>query len=174
MQRLLYAIGAGIALLVIVGLLLPRETRVEVRADIDAYPATVFALINDFRRVSLWAPVTAADPNAHVVYSGPTRGEGATVTWDGSIIGTGSEAIVASQPFERIETIINAGRVGESRSAFGLSGQDGKTVLTWAFTTDHSYNLVGRYIALLLEDAVRQDHQNFSLLHTMSSLCTVF
>ena len=32
MQRLLYAIGAGIALLVIVGLALPRESRVEVRA----------------------------------------------------------------------------------------------------------------------------------------------
>lgn len=159
MQKLLYAIGATVTLLVIVGLMLPGESRVEVRADIDAYPATVFALVNDFRRVSLWAPVTAADPNARVVYSGPARGEGATVTWDGSIIGTGSESIVASQPFERVETIVNADNEGESRSTFVLANQDGKTVLAWTFTTDYGYNLVGRYLALLLEDAIRQDHE---------------
>jgi effector-binding domain-containing protein len=158
-QKVLYAIGAGIALFVIVGLALPHESRVEVRTDIDARPATVFALINDFRRVNLWAPVTAADPNARVVYSGPPRGEGATVTWDGSIIGTGSELIVASQPFERIETIINAGSEGESRSTFTLSGRDGQTMLVWTFATDYGYNLVGRYLAVLLEDAVRQDHE---------------
>ena len=159
MQRVLYAIGVAIALLVIVGLALPRESRVEVRSDIDAHPATVFALINDFRRVSLWAPVTATDPNARVVYSGPVRGAGATVTWDGSIVGTGSESITASQPFERIETVINAGGEGESRSTYELAAGDGQTRLTWTFTTDYGFNLVGRYIALLLKDAIRADHE---------------
>lgn len=159
MQKLLYAIGAAIILLAIVGLALPGESRVEVRADVDAHPATVFALINDFRRVSLWAPLTATDPNARVVYSGPIRGEGATVTWDGSIIGTGSESIVISQPFERIETVVNVGGDAESRSIFELSGDDGQTALVWTSATDYGFNLVGRYVALLLDDAIRRDHE---------------
>ena len=159
MQKVLYAIGVAIALFVVIGLALPRELRVEVRSDIEAHPATVFALVNDFRRVSLWAPVTATDPNARVVYSGPARGEGATVTWDGSIVGSGSESIASSRPFERIETVINAGGDGESRSTFELAGRDGQTRLSWTFTTDYGYNVVGRYLALLLKNAIRADHE---------------
>lgn len=159
MQKLLYGIGAAIAVLIIIGLALPREASIEVRTEIDARPATVFALVNDFRRVSLWAPITATDPNARVVYSGPVRGEGATVTWDGAIIGTGSELITESRPFERVATLINAGSEAESRSIFDLANGDGGTALGWTFVTDHGYNLVGRYVALLLEDAVRRDHE---------------
>jgi effector-binding domain-containing protein len=158
-QKVLYAIGAAIVLFVIVGLALPREARVETGFEIDAHPATVFALINDFRRMRLWAPFTASDPNARVVYSGPARGEGATVTWDGSIVGTGSESIVLSQPFERIETVIKVGSESASGSTFLLTEGDGKTTVDWTYTTDYGYNLVGRIIALFLEDAIRRDHE---------------
>jgi hypothetical protein len=55
-QKFLYGIGAFVALLVIIGLALPRHARVEVSTTIDARPATVFALVNDFRRAQLWSP----------------------------------------------------------------------------------------------------------------------
>lgn len=158
MQKILYGIGAAIVLLAIGGLGLPRRAEVVVQMDIDAHPATVFALLNDFRRVSLWAPFTATDPNARIVYSGPARGAGATVTWDGSVIGTGSEVITESRPFERVATAISAGTEVTSASVFDLVASDGATWLTWTYTTDYGYNIVGRYIALLLEDTIRQDN----------------
>ena len=80
MQKLFIAIVALLALILIVGFSLPRYTRVEVRETIDANPATVFALINDLERATLWSPVVSADPNARIVYSGPQRGVGATMT----------------------------------------------------------------------------------------------
>lgn len=158
MQKVLYGIGATIVLLAVVGLGLPRHAVVTVQSDIDAHPATVFALLNDFRRVSLWAPFTATDPNARVVYSGPARGEGATVTWDGSVIGTGSEVIAESRPFEHLATVIRAGADSTSRSDFELAAVDGRTSVTWTFSTDYGYNLVGRYVALLLDGALRRNH----------------
>lgn len=160
MQKALYSIGALIILLVIIGLALPRYSRVEVTASIDANPATVFALVNDFHRVSLWSSLTDTDPNARVVYSGPMRGVGATWTWDGAIIGTGTQVITDSQPFHHVSTSINPGGDGESRSWFDLTGEDGETTITWGYETDHGYNVIGRYIALMLKTAIRRDHEN--------------
>ena len=92
MQKLVYGIGALLALLLAVGFVLPSKSRFVVSADIEAHQATVFALVNDMRRVSLWSSVTDVDPNARVIYSGPARGVGSTVTWDGAVAGPSSSS----------------------------------------------------------------------------------
>ena len=159
MQKFLYVIGAIAALLIVVGLLLPRHSRVEVSALVDAPPATVFALVNDFRRVDLWSPKTATDPNARILFSGPDRGVGATVTWDGMIVGSGTQTIVESRPYEHVATTINPGEPGEARTWFDIGGEDGKTRVTWGFAHDHGLNLVGRYFALLLAGVVKREFE---------------
>ena len=132
-QKFLYGTGAFVALLLIIGLALPRYGRVEVTIVIDAQPATVFALVNDFRRVQLWSPRTANDPNARVVFSGPNRGVGATVTWDGIIIGSGTQTITDSRPWDYVETIMNPGEAGEARTWFEIAAHEGgaKAFLDW-------------------------------------------
>ena len=155
----MYAIGAVVVLLVIVGLLLPRHSRVEVSTLIDAPPATVFALVNDFRRADLWSPRTATDPNARVIFSGPHRGVGARVTWEGAIVGSGTQTIVESRPFEHVATTINPGEAGEAHTWFDLGREDGGTRVTWGFVHDHGLNLVGRYFALLLSGVVKREFE---------------
>ena len=159
MQRLLYSIASIIVLLIIVGLALPRHTRVEVTTSIDAHPATVFALINDFRRVSLWSPWLDTDPNARIVYSGPVRGVGATITWDGAIIGTGTQVIKEIRPFEFIDTSINPGESSEHRAWFDLERQNGMTIVTWGYEADQGYNVVARYFSLVLSGVVQRDYE---------------
>jgi effector-binding domain-containing protein/uncharacterized protein YndB with AHSA1/START domain len=158
-QKFLYAIGAFVAVLIIIGFLLPRHSRVEVSALVDAPPATVFALVNDFRRAALWAPRTATDPNARVIFSGPPRGVGATVTWDGIIAGSGTQTIVESRPYEHVATTINPGEAGEAHTWFDIGREDGATRVTWGFAHDHGLNLVGRYFALLLSGVVRREFE---------------
>ena len=158
-QKFLYVIGAIVALLIVVGLLLPRHSRVDVSALVDAPPATVFALVNDFRRVDLWSPRTATDPNARVLFSGPNRGVGATVTWDGVIAGSGTQTIVESRPHEHVATTINPGEPGEARTWFDIGREDGKTRVTWGFAHDHGLNLVGRYFALLLAGVLKREFE---------------
>jgi effector-binding domain-containing protein len=159
-QKFLYVIGAFVALLVVVGLFLPRHSRVEVSTLIDAPPATVFALVNDFRRVDLWSPRTATDPNARVIFSGPNRGVGATVTWDGVIVGSGTQTIVESRATEHVATMINPGEPGEARTWFDIGREDGRTRVTWGFAHDHGLNLVGRYFALLLSGVVKREYES--------------
>jgi effector-binding domain-containing protein len=57
-QKILYGITAFVGLLILIGFALPSTHRIEVSTEIDAPQATVFALVNDFRRFTLWAPWT--------------------------------------------------------------------------------------------------------------------
>jgi effector-binding domain-containing protein len=159
-QKLIYAIAALIVLLILVGLALPRHARVTASIEIDARPATVFALVNDFHRARLWLPSLESDPNARVVYAGPQRGAGATLTWDGLVLGSGTQTIVASRQYEHIAIEINPGEPGAAATWFDFIDTGSSTVVNWTFETDHGYNLVGRYAALLLISVIRKDYEH--------------
>lgn len=160
MQKLIYGIGAFIALLVVIGFALPGSNRVEVSAEIDAHPATVFALVNDFRRFTHWSPWVDTDPNARFQYSGPRRGEGATMTFDGTIIGNGTQVITASRPYEYVGISIGPGESGAASSWFQLSPGVGTTIVSWGFEADYGYNIVGRYFASMLGNVVARDYHD--------------
>jgi len=159
-QKLIYGIGAFLALLIIIGFVLPRTHQIEVSTEIDARPATVFALVNDFRRFSLWSPWSDTDPNARFLYSGANRGEGAIVSWDGAIIGSGNQIITESRPYEYVGVGINRDESGEARSWFRLTPGVGTTIITWGFEADYGINIVGRYFAPMLGGVVARDYQD--------------
>ena len=160
MQKLLYGVGALVVLLMIIGFALPRTHSIEVTQEIDAHPATVFALLNDFRRFALWAPLAASDPDLRIRYSGNDRGVGATMTWDGAIAGSGRQTIVASTPHEHVAIVMSPGEPGESKSWFDLAPGTGTTIVTWGFEADYGMNIVGRYFAPMLGSIVARDYQN--------------
>ncbi|MGI9222383.1 MAG: SRPBCC family protein [Woeseiaceae bacterium] len=160
MQKLMIAIGGFVVLLVLIGLTLPQHARVVASIEIDARPATVFALVNDFDRVVLWSPWLETDPNARVEISGDDSGVGAKMSWDGLVIGRGSQVIATSEPFNHIGTLINPGESAAARSWFDFSDTGTSTVVDWTFETDYGYNLVGRYTALLLNGVIRRDYEH--------------
>jgi len=147
-------------LLIIIGLALPQRARVVASIEVDAPLATVFALANDFHRASLWLPWIETDPKVRIVYSGPDRGVGATITWDGLVVGTGTQVITESIPYEHITTTINPGGPGEAKSWFDFVDTGRSTYLDWSFEVDYGYNIVGRFAALLLTDIIRRDYEH--------------
>ena len=159
MQKLLYGVGALAALLILIGFALPRTHRTETTIEVDAHPATVFALLNDFRRMVLWSPLTDTDPNAQILYTGGATGVGATMSWDGAIVGRGTQTIVASRPYEHLDIVISPGEPGEARSYFDLSAGTGTTVVSWTFEADYGMNIVARYFASMLGSVVAHDYQ---------------
>ena len=160
MQKLISGIGAVLALLIIIGFILPRTNQIEVSTEIDAHPATVFALVNDFRRFSAWSPWGDTDPNARMLHSGSIRGAGAVMTWDGPVIGSGSQIITESRPYHYVGIAMNPGEAGETRSWFDLTPGVGTTIVTWGFEADYGMNIVGRYFAAMLGGVVARDYHN--------------
>lgn len=159
MQKVLYGIGGVIALILLGGFLLPGQSRFVITADVDAPQATVFALVNDMRRVNLWAPATATDPNARVVFSGPPRGTGSTLSWDGPIAGRGTQTITESRPWEFVATAINPGEPGDTRTWFELEGGAGVTRVNWGFEHDYGINVIGRYFGFMIRGVIRKDYE---------------
>jgi len=159
-QKLIYGIAAFLALLIIIGFALPRTNQIEVKIEIDAHQATVFALVNDFRRSALWSPWADTDPNARFLYSGANRGEGAIVTWDGAIIGSGNQIITESRQFEYVGIAMSPGEPGEAKSWFKLAPGVGTTIVTWGFEADYGLNIVGRYFAPMLGGVVARDYHD--------------
>jgi hypothetical protein len=158
-RKLLYGIGAVIVLLIVIGLALPRSSRVEVTTSINASAATVFAQVNDFRRYSLWAPLVDMDPNVQVLYSGERRGVGSTMTWNGPVAGSGTQTITASKPFERVNIVMNQGESGEAQTWFALAEDTGVTIVSWGFETDYGINILGRYFAPFFSGIVEREYQ---------------
>lgn len=159
MQKIIIAMGIVLALLVAIGLSLPQHARVVASLEIDARPATVFALVNNFSRVTLWSPWLERDPGAQVDISGPDRGVGAQMAWKGPVLGVGSQLITASEPYSHVATVINPGEQAQALSWFDLRDTGTSTVVNWSFETDYGFNLVGRYTALLLNGVIRRDYE---------------
>ena len=159
MQKVLYGTLAFLLAVALFGFAMPRTHSIEVSTEIDAHQATVFALVNDFRRFTLWAPWSDTDPNARFIYSGNMRGAGATVTWDGAILGSGTQSITESRPFEYIGIVMSPGEPGESRSWFRLEPGTGTTIIHWGFEADYGMNIVGRYFASMLGSVVAREYE---------------
>jgi effector-binding domain-containing protein len=159
-QKLLYGVAALIALLVVIGFALPRTHEVQVSIEIHAHPATVFALLNDFRRHELWSPLVDSDPNVRMLFSGNENGVGATMSWDGAIVGSGTQTIVESKPYDRIRIVVNPGEPGEAESRFDLAAGTGTTIVSWRFEADYGTNIAARYCAAILGRIVARDYES--------------
>lgn len=159
LNKFIYSIGGVILVLALIGLFLPAQAVVKRSTAIDAGRATVFALLNDFHQVNRWSPWIEDDPNARIEIIGPRRGVGATVAWDGHIIGRGSQTIIESVPFERVATSIDLGNHRRARAIFDLSETENGTEVVWTFQLDFNFNLAARYVGLFIRGDIGDDYE---------------
>lgn len=159
MKRILWSSGGLVLLLIMIGFLLPSRPRVERDILIGAHTATIFALLNDFRQVSKWSPMLEGDPNAQIDFAGPQRGAGASVGWNGHIIGQGQQTILESVPYERITVQFQLGDQSPATATFVLSSEDDMTRVTWHHESDHGFNLVGRYLGLVQDSIFGREQE---------------
>lgn len=156
-KKLASGLGGALLLWLLVGLVLPATGRVQRSIDIAAYPATIYALLNDFHQVSKWSPQREKDANARFVIAGPRRGVGASLSWQGSIIGEGSQTIVESRPYERVASQLELDGGDEAIMTIDLEEGEMTTRVTWTFEQHYGLDLPARYFGLLLDGIVSED-----------------
>jgi effector-binding domain-containing protein len=154
MKKVLWSTGGIFLLVFVIGLFLPSTATVERNVLVDTHAATIFALLNDFRQVRKWSPMLEGDANAKIDISGPARGAGATIAWDGPIIGQGRQTIIESTPWEHIAIQFEFTDQAPAMSTFTLSPADDMTRVVWRLEIDHGFNLGGRYLGLLQDSII--------------------
>ncbi len=169
-KRILLGLGAILVLLAVVGLILPSRVRVQRSIVIQAPAEEIFVRVDNLSAWPEWSPWYDAEPDAKYVYSGPEAGKGATVEWEGEIIGTGKQVITESVANSSVETTLDFGPQGTATSAwtFQESDDDGTSV-TWGFDTDLGMNPISRYFGLMMNRWIGADYEKG--LNSLKTVC---
>lgn len=133
---------------------LSRSTRIQ------ADPARVHALLDDFREWQKWSPWEGVDPALQREYTGPDHGVGSTYHWSGNKkAGEGEMRITESTPTSVVVDLeflkpFKATNV----TTFDLVPSGDATELTWTMTGQRSaiMSLMGR---LFFDKAIGHDFE---------------
>jgi len=150
-----------IAVLGIIGMLLPRDVTVARSIEIDAAAADIFPFVNDLRAGVDWSPWLSQDPETRLIFSEVATGKGATLDWasDNGNVGSGRMEITDVRPNERLEVALDFGAMGMADAFWDFVEVSGKTTVTWGFATDMGAGPAGRWMGLMMDSWIGADYQ---------------
>jgi hypothetical protein len=149
-------IGIGVLLLVVAVLVFivtrPGNLHVERSAQINARPAVVFSIINDFQHWHEWSPFDKHDPNMKTTISTPSAGPGAVYTWSGNDeVGEGSMMLLESKPDELVSIDLEFTRpfAAKNQVKFKLTPVGDGTEVTWIL--DGKNNFIAKAMSVFMD-----------------------
>ncbi|MEL6223605.1 MAG: SRPBCC family protein [Cyanobacteria bacterium J06627_8] len=139
MARLAKIFGVLVGLIVVVvgaGFVLPSAVHVERDIVINAQPAEIFALIDDFHNWENWSPWANIDPDATMTIEG--SGVGQIMHWSSEDpkVGNGSQEIIAMDAPNTLTTHLDFGDMGVADATFALTSEDDGTHVVWSLDSD--------------------------------------
>lgn len=165
-MRVLIGLVGTVTVLVIglitVGFLLPDRAHTERAIVIEAPPATVFTLLNGFRRFNEWSPWAELDPNTNYMIEGPVNGVGAKQSWSSQSdsVGSGSQEIIEVVPYLSIKLrLIFSGFDSDNVATYTLTPEGSGTKVVWSNDATFKGNLMGRYFGLMLDSMIGPDYE---------------
>lgn len=128
----------------------PDSFRLERGVTIAAPPETVFPLIADFHRWTLWSPFEAMDAGLKRSFSGAESGVGAHYGWEGEKSGVGHMEILEATPSSRVVIKLDFFKPVEAHNTAEFTiapTASGGSAVTWAMYGPH--NLVSKLFSLV-------------------------
>jgi hypothetical protein len=152
-KRVLIGILIFILILLQIGLFLPREFRFERTVWIDADPEDIFPYINDIKEWEKWTVWNYDnDRTFKASYSGTENGAGSIISWTSEKHGDGNLEIILSIEDRLITYDKILQKEGfKSNGKIELIEIDGGTTVIWTEEGDFGYNVIGRYVGLLVD-----------------------
>ncbi|MEM1326387.1 MAG: SRPBCC family protein [Bacteroidota bacterium] len=150
-------LGSIIGLVLVVGLVAPKEMSVARSVQIDAPPSTVYSYVSTFEQSSRWQPWDKRDPNMKQGIDGMDGEVGSSNWWEGNEeVGKGKQTLMSVTPNERVEVEMHFIEPFESKAAAftQLEEVDGGTKVTWGFDSPMAFpmNVMGLFMTGALED----------------------
>lgn len=132
-------LGFIIALFLIVTAFMSPKSHMERAIVVNASPATVFSVINNYQHFNKWSPWAELDPNTKYTFEGPVSGVGAKMKWESSHnqVGNGAQWILESEENKRIKSQMQFGDMGGTyTSEILLTPVEGGTEVVWTYDGD--------------------------------------
>jgi effector-binding domain-containing protein len=158
LKRILVILVAIVVVLAVVGLLLPRNIRVQRSVSIARPASLIFATVNSFQLFPQWSPWQNLDPNMHQTTEGPRDGVGAKLVWSGNDkVGSGTQLITASTANRSVASDLDFGKMGVAKSNLVLDPQADGTRVTWTLDIDMGASPIGHYFGLMMDGMIGKD-----------------
>jgi effector-binding domain-containing protein len=136
LKILLFVVLGLVGLVLILGLVAPKEVSADRSIVIDAPQEAVFNTVNDFKSWESWSPWKAKDESMEITYGDQTVGEGASYSWVSDASGNGKMKMVESEAPERIRTEIEFDGQGTAYGSWDFeAAENGGTKATWGFNS---------------------------------------
>lgn len=135
------ALGAVVAVLIVVLALLSPKTHIERSIVIHADPTVIYDLVNDYQNFNRWSPWAAIDPSTKYEFEGPESGPGTRMKWESQNdnVGKGEQWIIETQENKYVKNGMKFGDFeGDYTSELILEPVDGGTKVTWTYNGDVS------------------------------------
>lgn len=158
-----YLIGIGVTL----GLFAlfvssrPSSFRLERSLVIDADPADIYRLIDDFHAWVGWSPWENVDPTMSKTYEGAPSGVGAVYRWTGDKVGAGVMTVTDATEHERVEIQLDFIKPIEAhnKTVFTLEPAGVSTRVSWAMTGTNGFVAKAFGIFMPMEKMVGPDFE---------------
>ena len=166
--ELLIALAISALFFVCLGFALPSKGMIERHIEIERPAIHVYDMVNSTRRFSAWQPWTYKDPDAAIEFSELQDGEGSKAYWTSTVLGNGSQEIMAGGELEKLVRLkMDLGkRKGISTIKFEPMAVGVK--VSMSFETEFN-GLLERYKGLYL-DSEQGDKLNLGLASLKATL----
>jgi len=139
---ILIGFAAIVLVLIVVVAMQPAEFRITRKAVVNAPPAVVFSLVNDFHQWEAWSPWAKMDPAAKNTFEGAAAGVGAVYKWAGNNkVGEGRMTLMESRASESIRIKIEFLKPLKATNTveFTFKPEGGQTTVSWSMSGKNNF-----------------------------------
>lgn len=156
---ILLGILTFLAILLIIGLFLPKNVHVERSIFIGGSPEEIYPYVSDFEKFVEWNPWSAKDLNIQQTFEGEKNTVGSKYSWVGNKkVGKGYMQITQVETNKRVEMDLNFGPNGFAKCGFILEPKDAGTHVTWYFDSIMGKNPLFRLMGPMMDKFIGKDY----------------
>lgn len=130
---------AIIGLLLILGLLAPRQVDTMQSMVMEVPQSAAFSAVNNLKAWEEWEPWSSQDETTVMTFSDPSSGKGASYAWTSENSGEGTITITDTWPSDSLHTYVDLGPMGSADSRFLFLPHERGTEVQWHFHTAFPY-----------------------------------
>lgn len=164
-KKILFGLVMLLALVVIIGLVIPGDMQLERSTEIKAPVSKVFGLVADMKKWPSWSPWHRIDPNMKITYFGPETGIGSGYSWSSTDkqVGNGKMTVIGFDPDSKIDTEMDFMENGTAKASFFFSPAAGGTKVTWTMNSDMKQGgfpmpILGGYFKFMFRGMIEKDY----------------
>lgn len=161
LKILLIIIAVIGAIVVIGGLLLPKEYAVERSIVIKAPDSVVYNNVADFEEFYKWNPWSKMDPKAKVNYNGTPATVGHSYEWNGEESGNGTMTITNLEANKMVDIDLHFIKPMESKAdtKFTLTPETDGTKITWHMTGVCD-GIISKWFGVMMDGMIGKDFES--------------